>query len=602
MPQDTPARLATIPLTLLATSDVHAHLLSYDYFSDRPAEKPALTRIATLIAEIRRTHPNVLLLDNGDFLQGTALSDLFCEDGLPTDMPHPVIAAMNHLGYDVAGLGNHEFNLDLPDLAGALQQAAFPCLNANLHPTATGTALNGLWHDRLILRRTLQGTDGTSHSLKIGLFSVLPPQVLAWDHTRIGTRLTAADMVTAARAATTALRAEGADIVIALAHTGFGPDTHEDGMENAAHPILALPDIDAIVFGHTHLPYSTSRATPAVLPAAEASQLGRIDLTLTRTAATWQVTETVATLLPATPQTHAEDQDLRALLEPAHQRTLKGIRRPVGTLPRAVHSYFCVLPDCNPACLIAEAQRHYVARQLKDTPLAALPLLSASAPQKNGGRSGPDHFTDVPAGPIALSHVTDIQYFPNEISVMRLTGAEIADWLEMSASMYRQITPHGGDQPLLDPAFPAYNSDTIFGLTYEIDLTQPPRYATDGTLLNSDSRRIRALRHDGAPISPSADFLVAMNNYRSGGGGYFPHVSPDRIVFERDTKVRDILADYIATLDGDPSIAFPWRFTPIPGAFGLFETGPAARRLLKNSNLQDLGLTDQGFLRLRTPI
>lgn len=602
MPQDTPVPLATIPLTLLATSDVHAHLLSYDYFSDRPAEKPALTRLATLIAEIRRDQPNVLLLDNGDFLQGTALSDLFCENGLPADMPHPVIAAMNHLGYDAAGLGNHEFNLNLPDLAGALQQAAFPRLNANLHPTATGTALTGLWHDRLILRRTFQDTNGTPHDLNIGLFSVLPPQVLAWDHTRIGSRLTATDMVTAARAATTALRTQGADIVIALAHTGFGPETHEDGMENAAHPILALPDIDAIVFGHTHLPFNTTKTTPAVLPAAEAGQLGRIDLTLTRTATNWQVTDTAAALLSAAPETHAEVQDLRALLEPAHQRTLKGIRRPVGTLSRAVHSYLCVLPGCLATSFVAEAQRRHVARELKDTPLSALPLLTASAPQKNGGRSGPDHFSDVPAGPVALSHVTDIQYFPNEISVMRLTGAEIADWLEMSASMYRQITPHGGDQPLLDPAFPAYNSDTIFGLTYEIDLTQPPRYATDGTLLNAESRRIRALHFNDAPVSSSADFLVAMNTYRSGGGGYFPHVSPDRIVFQRDTKVRDILADYIATLDGDPSIAFPWRFTPIPGAFGLFETDPAARRLLEDTNLQDLGLTDQGFLRLRTPI
>ncbi|MBR9844089.1 MAG: bifunctional 2',3'-cyclic-nucleotide 2'-phosphodiesterase/3'-nucleotidase [Rhodobacteraceae bacterium] len=604
-----------IDLTLFATSDVHGHLLSYDYFADRPADLPSLARIATLLTRERAKAANSLYFDNGDMLQGTAMADLFADLPNRESLTHPSIVALNALAPDAASIGNHEFNLDLGDLADALSAARFPLLAANLHPTETApAALSGLWQDGVILDRDLTDTSGTSHRLRIGVFGVLPPQVVLWDHSRIGDALTSEDMLLAAARTIAALRTQGADLVIALAHTGIDISDARPGLENAGFHIAALPGVDAIVLGHTHLRFpapdapthpaidpaqGTLHGIPAILPAAAAGTLGRIDLRLARADDRWQITTAQSHLLP----THdiPEDSALTALLAPAHARTLTAIRRPIGTLSRPMHSFFAPLPGCDALRLVAEAQTAHLTPLFKDTPLADLPLLSAVAPQKAGGRAGPGHYTDVPAGPVALSHVTDLQFFPNDIAVLRLTGAQIADWLEMSAGFYCQITPHGGDQSLIDPAFPPYNCDTIYGLTYDIDLTQPPRHATDGSLLDPRHSRIRNLCLDGAPLAPDAECLLAVNTYRAGGGGYFPHATPANTIHEETTKIRDIVADHIARTGGAPGDwPDPWRFCPVPGAAGLFDTSPkAAAHIAARPGLSALDPTETGFLRLR---
>ena len=607
-----------IPLTLFATSDVHGHLLSYDYFADRAADLPALSRVAGLLARERTGVANSLFFDNGDILQGTAMADLFTDQDAATPRIHPSITALNALAPDAAAIGNHEFNLDLDDLAKALGAARFPFVCANLHLTDTAPeALRGLWQESVILDRHLTDTSGTPHALRIGVFGVLPPQVVFWDHSRIGDTLRSEDMLPAARRAIAGLRARGADLVIGLAHTGLDLSEARPDMENAGFHIAALPGLDALILGHSHLPFpaadapphpaidagrGTVHGTPTVLPAPAAGSLGRIDLRLIRSDEGWSVATGTARLLDA--REAPEESAMTSLLAAAHARTLTAIRRPIGRLPRPLNSFLAPLPGCDALRLVAEAQAAYLAPRLKGTALAGLPLLSAIAPQKAGGRSGPGHYTDVPAGPVALSHVTDLQFFPNDIALLRLTGAQVADWLEMAAGVYRQIRPHGGDQPLTDPAFPAYNCDTIYGLTYEIDLTQPARYTPRGAPAHPASRRIRALSLNGAPLDPAAEVLLAVNTYRAGGGGYYPHACPAHVVHEETTKIRDLVADHIARTQGAPGPwPDPWRFVPIAGAAGLFDTAPKAKALLaEHPGLTAVGQTEAGFLRLRVDL
>lgn len=119
-------------LRILATSDLHMHLLPYDYLADRPSDRIGLARTASLI-EARRTGPHAsILLDNGDFLQGGPMGDLVARRSGPFAGTHPAIAAMNALGYDAAALGNHDFNFGLPFLRRAVARARFPMLAANL--------------------------------------------------------------------------------------------------------------------------------------------------------------------------------------------------------------------------------------------------------------------------------------------------------------------------------------------------------------------------------------------------------------------------------------------------------------------------------------
>ena len=123
----------TVKLRLLETTDIHVNLLAYDYYRDAEDNTVGLAKLATLIDEARASAANSLLFDNGDFLQGTPMGELIAvERGLKRGEVHPVMVAMNLLGYDGATLGNHEFNFGLDFLDVSLAGAKFPICCANL--------------------------------------------------------------------------------------------------------------------------------------------------------------------------------------------------------------------------------------------------------------------------------------------------------------------------------------------------------------------------------------------------------------------------------------------------------------------------------------
>ncbi|MFD1809819.1 metallophosphoesterase [Gemmobacter lanyuensis] len=121
-------------LRIIATTDVHVHLMGYDYYADRPDPTLGLAHAATLIAAARSEVANSLLLDNGDFLQGNPMGDYVLGPGLQQGCIHPAVRVMNRLGYDAATLGNHEFNYGLPTLTGMMEGPA----SHSFPPTSPG--------------------------------------------------------------------------------------------------------------------------------------------------------------------------------------------------------------------------------------------------------------------------------------------------------------------------------------------------------------------------------------------------------------------------------------------------------------------------------
>lgn len=102
-------------LRLMETTDLHMHIFPYDYYADKQVDTVGLSRTASIIEGIRAESTNSLLLDNGDFLQGNPMGDYIAyERGMKDGDMHPVITAMNTLGFDASTLGNHEFNYGIP--------------------------------------------------------------------------------------------------------------------------------------------------------------------------------------------------------------------------------------------------------------------------------------------------------------------------------------------------------------------------------------------------------------------------------------------------------------------------------------------------------
>jgi len=614
----------TATLRILATSDVHGHVLPFDYFTGEEETGQGLARLATLVRQARAGagDENCLLLDNGDFLQGTALTDLTARPGNGWRGRHPVIRAMNHMRYDAATLGNHEFNFGLDWLEATLSQARFPlvCANAVRGPGATPRADTAFLPPFTLLHRRLRDRWGTARDLCIGVIGLTPPQAATWDHHHLAGRLELRDMVETARARLPAIRDAGADIVIALAHTGIDPGPDRPMMENAARALARLPGLDALIAGHSHRRFpgpghdaiagaDTARGTlfgtPCVNPGFAASHLGLIDLHLAHGDDGWRVTGHRTALVPA--RRAAPCPGLGRRLARAHAHTLRLARRPLARTGGPLHSYLALARDDPGLALINAAQRAALAAALEGSAHGGLPVLSASAPFRTGGRGGPGHYTDIPAGPLRLRHLADLYGFPNALCGLVLSGADLRDWLERAAICFNRIVPGKADQPLLDPDVPGHVFDVIGGLQYSIDLSVPPRYDLSGTLVRPRAWRIRDLAHAGRPVRDGDRFVIAANSYRAWGGGPFEARAAQTLVHVSARPVRDLLADHVATTGTvTPEAGKSWRFAPMPpGTSALFATGPGLRAYpeeIAALGAEEAGEDDGGFLCLRLPL
>ncbi len=592
-------------LRIIATTDLHTHILPYDYHADRPAEGQGLVRAADLIEQLRAGAAATLLLDNGDFLQGTPMGDLAAIRPPRTGATHPMIAAMNALCYDAATLGNHEFNYGLPFLWRSLAGANFPivCANVRLDEPDGQTVLPPY----VVLDRVLKDGTGREHPVRLGVIGFLPPQIMVWDEALLRGRVQADDICSTARRLVPRLRDEGLDLVVALCHSGIGGACQVEGMENAALALAAIDGIDMIVLGHSHLVFpgpsfeglagvdaraGALRGKPAVMPGCFGSHVGVIDLLLDRTAQGWSLAASRTAALrtgarPRSPASHAA-RSIKAATASAHLSTLRYIRRPVGRTACALNTFFGLLPGNRALRLIADAQQEHVAARLKGTAHAGLPILSAAAPFKLGGRGGPDHYSDVEPGGIQLRGVADLYPYPNVIRAVRVTGAQLFDWLERAASIFRVIRPGEADQPLIDPDIAPSQFDVIHGVTWQVDLSCGPGGAGPA--------RIRDLAWNGRPVQPQDVFIVATNSYRA------PALSNVEVVLTGVDLIRDVLRDHIAAraeVCPDPIPA--WTFARLAGTSVLYETSPRAAAHLRALSIpaEPAGPAPGGFARFR---
>jgi 2',3'-cyclic-nucleotide 2'-phosphodiesterase/3'-nucleotidase len=616
-------------LRIMETTDLHVHVFPYNYYADKPDDTVGLARTAAHIDAIRAEATNALLIDNGDFLQGNPMGDYMAyERGLKDGDVHPVIKAMNTLGFDASTLGNHEFNYGLDFLGKAVAGADFPIVSANVvkEMGASPTQDTTFVKPYVILDHTVTDGAGEEQRIKVGLIGFVPPQIMNWDRKHLEGKVNARDIVETARAYLPQMKEEGADIVIALSHSGIGPAEHTEGMENASVPLAAVDGIDAVLTGHSHLVFpsptyegyaavdaakGTIHDKPATMGGFWGSHMGLIDLMLEKDGNEWRVVTHEVTTRPI--YERGEDRSITALVESKpeveaavqeeHEATLAYVRTPVGKTDAPLYSYFALVADDPSVQIVSIAQLWYITEMMKGTENEGLPILSAAAPFKAGGRGGPDYYTDVPAGDVAIKNVADLYLYPNTIRAVKVTGAQLKGWLERSAGAFNQVEPGATDAPLLNPDFPSYNFDVIDGVTYQIDLSQPSRFDAKGEVINPDASRIVNLSHDGAPVTDEQEFIVATNNYRASGGGGFPGAMGDTIVFEGPDTNRDVIVRYIVDRGTiSPSADANWSFAPMEGTTVLFDTGPKAADYtdaVQGVTIEPAGDGPDGFARFR---
>ncbi|MFJ9927045.1 2',3'-cyclic-nucleotide 2'-phosphodiesterase / 3'-nucleotidase [Streptomyces misionensis] len=553
----------TWSFSILGTTDLHGHVFDWDYYADAPYTDKAgnsvgVARVATLIKQQREAkgEHRVLLVDAGDIIQGTSLAYYFARVDPITGTDgkrgprHPMATAMNHMRYDAAALGNHEFNYGIDTLRKFEDQCDFPLLGANaLH----ATSLRPAFEPYTVKRIKVPGAP----DIKVGILGLTNPGIAIWDKDNVGGKLVFPGLVEQAKKYVPRLRALGCDVVFLTDHSGLdGSSSWGDALpyiENASNLVAEqVPGIDAILVGHTHVEVpsytvkneQTGEDVLLSEPYCWGYRLSVFDFELELHHGQWKVTGKKAQTLD--PKGVDEDPEIKKLLEADHELVVKYVNTPVGTCTADLSAADSCWKDVPIMDFIHKVQMETVKTGLSAAD-AALPLISVAAPFSRTA--------DIPQGNVTIRDIAGLYIYDNTLYGKKLTGAQLKDYLEYAAKYYHQV-PAGTkvDTATLTNAnsFWDYMYDTAAGVDYEIDIAQP------------EGSRIRNLSYNGAPVAADQVFVVAVNNYRANGGSGYPHIASAEIAYSSTNEIRQLMIDYVtATKSLDPAdfAVTNWKLT-----------------------------------------
>jgi 2',3'-cyclic-nucleotide 2'-phosphodiesterase len=333
-----------IDLRILETTDLHAALVNYDYYQTKTDNTIGLVKTSSLIHQARSEAVNTLLFDNGDHLKGNPLGEYLVRiRGIQKGKIHPVYSAFNYLKFDAIAIGNHELNYGLKFLKTVLKGPKMPVVNANVYKAKTNKPY---FRPYVILKRKVLDNQGQNHELNIGVIGFMPPQIMRWDKANLEGKVIARPIVETAKEFLPKMKAEGADIIIALAHTGIDSEPYHAETENAVYYLSEMKEIDAILAGHSHgifpgrsykdlpktnLEEGKIKGKPVVMAGAFGSRLGIIDLQLEVQAGKWRVVKSNAFTRPIADDNGnplvKTDKKLLKLIKREHQETVDFLKK-----------------------------------------------------------------------------------------------------------------------------------------------------------------------------------------------------------------------------------------------------------------------------------
>lgn len=557
-PDDRAGGTRRFTLTVLGTTDLHGNVFNWDYFADREFDDSGhndigLAKLSTLVKSLRRERGahRTLLIDAGDTIQGTPLAYYYAKvEPIGRRKVHPMATAMNELGYDAAALGNHEFNYGIPLLRAFEKQLDFPLLAANAVDTATGEPAF-----RPYVVKTVWRTGAAP--LRVGILGLTNPGIAIWDKAHVEGRMTFPGVLEQARHWVPVVRAAGADLVVVAAHSGADLSSSLGDLlpfpENCSALVAEeVPGIDAILVGHAHTEiaqrFVTNKATGKRVLLTEPLFWGKrlsvmeFDLEWTPRRG-WRPTASRSQVLNT--NTVPEDPVLVRRLREDHERVVAYVNSRIGTSKSAMSAATARYEDTAALDLVNRVQ----AEALKADLGGALPVLSLASPFNKAAA--------IPAGEVSVRDVAGLYIYDNTLLGVRLTGAQLKDYLERSAAYFKAVGTPGPHQPdALTNAngTPDYLYDVAAGLdaplTYDIDLAKPV------------GQRITGLAHGGTPVAPGQEFAVAVNNYRQSGGGNFPHIATAPVLHNRQLEIRQLIIEWVqerGEIDPTAFASTDWR-------------------------------------------
>jgi 2',3'-cyclic-nucleotide 2'-phosphodiesterase/3'-nucleotidase len=499
-------------LTILETSDVHGNILPINYGNNDNADV-GLAKIAALIKKERKNNEYVLTVDNGDIIQGTPLTYHYVKK--MANKVNPMIEVLNHLEYDAAVVGNHEFNYGMRILHKAAEDSKFPWLSANIL-SEEGQPFLGKPY---IIKNF--------GDVKAAVLGVTTHYIPNWEDPSHIEGLSFRDAREATREWVEHIhKEESPDLLIVSYHGGFESDL-TDGRptenltgENQAYAICdSIAGIDVLLTGHQHRMIAGEKInnTLVVQPGVNGQSLGKVTISLEKNQSGWKVVDKNATLLLTGDVD--PDHEIINLIKEYENATQRWLDTPMGRIngDMTVSNAVDIRTQDNPLIeFINRVQMAVSGAEISNTAL---------------------FHNESPGFPkqVTMRDIVSNYIYPNTLKVIRITGKDMKDALERSAS-YFMVDSEG--ELAVNPTFTTpkpqhYNYDMWEGIDYLLDVRKPI------------GSRVVKLERNGSPVNMEAEYDVVMNNYRAGGGGDYTMYHNKPVIKDIPMDMSELIATYI---------------------------------------------------------
>ena len=297
-------------ITILGTSDMHGNIWGFSYEDNAETANNGMARLYTYIQQVRAENPNTILIDAGDDIQGTIMTDDLYNK--TPEEPHPVVTAMNYMGYDAMTLGNHEFNWGIPTMQTILSQAEFPVLAANVTDEKGELVTGAGW--------TIVERDG----VKVAIIGVVTPDVPIWDGGKEGIEGATFEAANVAVGKAIDEIGDQADVIVGSAHMGMYAEFDEEGGSDSAQKILDdNPEIDVLQVAHNHVVVNEKQGDVVIGGVRNGGRdIARFDLTLDADNNVVDATVEVVDMTDVTPSQEIRDIPLVAEAHPMRAASL----------------------------------------------------------------------------------------------------------------------------------------------------------------------------------------------------------------------------------------------------------------------------------------
>lgn len=540
------AKTKTMEIKIIETTDVHGSFFPYNFITRQP-KAGTLARVSTYLKQLRKQHgDNVILLENGDILQGQPTCYFY--NYINTNEENIAASLINYLDYDAATIGNHDVETGHAVYDKWASEVKCPMLGANVINTKTGKPY--------FLPYTIIERQGA----KIAIVGMITPAIPNWLTPNIWEGMKFEEMVACGKRTIATLKKDvKPDLIIGLFHSGKeGGITTAEYTENSSIEVAKKVDgFDAIFFGHDHSRCNetiTNEAGNKVLclnPANNALYVAQANIELEKVKGKWTVKQKSGELVDVRP--YDIDQEFMDHFQPNIDKINQFVNRKIGEFDKTITSRESFFGSCAFNDLILNLELKITGADIAfNAPLSVNDTIHK--------------------GPIYVGDMFSLYKYENQLYVMRMTGKEIRNHLEMSYDLWVNTMKSPNDH-LLQFADDAnanqeklmfknqfFNFDSAAGIDYEVDVTKP------------DGEKVRILKmSDGTPFDENKWYKVALNSYRGNGGGELltrgagiPHDSiPSRIIYRSEKDQRFYLMQEIERQGiVSPKANNNWRFVP----------------------------------------